>query len=113
MRRLRLRWQCLTALAALLASAGNPRTVLAQGTDGTATLTGMVASEQGVQLPGANVFIAELQVSVGTSATGTYTIALPPVRVNGQTVQLRARSVGFEPQVKPVTLRPGTQTVHF
>jgi TonB-linked SusC/RagA family outer membrane protein len=96
---------CLLTLAARAADAQAPA--------GSAVITGRVTSEDGTPLPGANVFITEMTLSVGTSANGVYTITVPAARVSGQTVQLRVRSVGFSPQVKPVTLSAGSQTVNF
>lgn len=112
MKRLRLRWQCLTALAGLLPSAVRPPSALAQGTDG-ATITGIVASEQTQPLFGANVFISELNISVGTNEQGRYTITIPAGRVRGQTVVVRVRSIGFVPGQQSITLTPGAQTVNF
>lgn len=92
--------------AALALSSGS---ALAQAT----VITGRVTSDAGVPLQGANVFITELNISVGSNETGTFTINIPPARVSGQTVQLRVRSVGFLPQNRAVTLTAGTQTVNF
>ena len=78
-----------------------------------ATINGRVASDAGVPLPGANVLITELNVSVATNAQGAFTIQIPAARVSGQTVQLRARSVGFQPADRPIVLKAGTQTVDF
>ena len=74
----------------------------ARAQEGGAVITGRVTSDAGVPLPGANVLIQELNVSVGTSAEGRFSIPIPAARVNGQTVQLRARSVGFTPTARPV-----------
>jgi TonB-linked SusC/RagA family outer membrane protein len=99
-----------TLLAGLLVlAAGVPSRAQAQ----SATITGRVTSDQGVALPGANVYITELSVSVGTNPQGAYTIVVPAARVSGQTAQLRVRSVGFTPQNKAVTVSPGSQTVNF
>jgi TonB-linked SusC/RagA family outer membrane protein len=72
-------------------------------------------TDQGVALPGANVFITELSISVGTNAQGQYTMSIPAARVSAATgpVQLRARSVGFTPAVRAITLSSGSQTVNF
>jgi TonB-linked SusC/RagA family outer membrane protein len=78
-----------------------------------ATINGRVTSDAGVPLQGANVLITELSISVGTNAQGQFTVQVPAARVSGQTVQLRARSVGFQPAARPVVLRSGTQTVNF
>ena len=72
-----------------------------------AVITGRVTSDAGVALQGANVFITELNVSVGTNENGQYTINIPPARISGQSVPLRVRSVGFLPQNRAVTLAAG------
>ena len=95
------------AIAAALALSS--QRAFAQG----AVITGRVTSDAGVALQGANVFITELNVSVGANENGQYTINIPPARISGQTVQLRVRSVGFLPQNRPVTLTAGSQTVNF
>ena len=112
MRRLRLRWQCLTALAALLPSFASPTPALGQGTDG-ATITGVVSSDQAQPLMGANVFITELNISVGTNEQGRYTITVPGGRVRGQPVVVSVRSIGFVPGQQSITLNAGAQTVNF
>ena len=81
---------CLLILAA--------RTAGAQAGPGGAVITGRVTSEDGTPLPGANVFITEMTLSVGTSTNVVFTITVPAARVSGQSVQLRVRSVGFSPQ---------------
>lgn len=100
-------------LASLLA--GLASTVLLAGTAYAqgAVITGTVKSEQGMNLQGANVLINELNVSVGTNDEGVYRITLAPERVRGQTVQLRVRSFGFQPQQRAITLTAGTHTQNF
>lgn len=78
-----------------------------------AVITGRVTSDQGQPLMGANVFITELNVSVGTNQTGAYRIDIPAARVSGQSVVLRVRSVGFSPQTRNVTVTAGSQTADF
>ena len=78
-----------------------------------AVITGKVTTEFGQPLEGANVFITELSISVGSNAQGQYTITVPAARVTGQQLVLRARSFGFVPQGKPLTLRAGSQTADF
>ena len=73
-------------------------TAAAQGT----TITGTVKSEQGMNLTGANVYITELNVSVGTNEEGVYRIVLAPERVRGQAVQLRVRASGLACGWKPI-----------
>lgn len=78
-----------------------------------AVLTGKVTSDFGQAIEGANVYINDLAISVGTNAEGNYTITIPAARVNGQQVNLRVRSVGYAPQVRPVRVTAGTQTFNF
>lgn len=98
--------QTLFALALLAGGA-------AQAQAQNAVITGRVTSEQGQPLLGANVYITELNLSVGTNATGNYTITVPAARVSGQNVMVRARSVGFTPQSRQITVRAGAQTADF
>lgn len=100
-------WLAIGAVMSL----GNPLSAWAQGQN--AVITGRVTSEQGQPLFGANVFISELEISVGTNEAGAYTINVPPARTRGQAVTLRARSVGFRPQAQQIAVSPGTQTVNF
>ncbi|AHG89280.1 TonB-dependent outer membrane protein, SusC/RagA [Gemmatirosa kalamazoonensis] len=97
-------------LAGVLVALGSAGRAAAQA---PATINGRVTSDAGVPLPGANVIITELNISVGTNAQGGFTIQIPGARVNGQTVQLRVRSVGFQPTSRPVVVRSGTQTMNF
>jgi TonB-linked SusC/RagA family outer membrane protein len=78
-----------------------------------AVITGKVTSEFGQPLEGANVYITELSVSIGTNAQGQYSISIPAARVTGQQVILRVRSFGFLPQMRPISLTAGSQTVDF
>jgi TonB-linked SusC/RagA family outer membrane protein len=79
----------------------------------SAVISGRVLTPQGQPLQGANVFITEMNISVGSNAAGRYTLTVPGQRVTGQTVQLRVRSIGYKPIAKPVTLTAGSQTVDF
>ncbi len=97
------------AMATALLAAVTPGQAQAQN----AVLTGKVTSEFGQSLQGANVYITEMAVSVGTNEQGDYTITIPAARVNGQQVNLRVRSVGFQPQVRPVRITAGSQTFNF
>lgn len=86
---------------------------LAAQAQGPAVITGVVRSEFGDPLENANVYIVELAISVGTNPAGRYTLTIPADRVTGQTVQLRARAIGYKAQVKPLTVRAGAQTFDF
>ena len=77
-----------------------------------AVITGSVTSD-GRPLELANVFITELNLSVGTNEAGRYTITVPAARVTGQDVTLRVRAIGFRPESRPIRVTAGTQTVDF
>jgi TonB-linked SusC/RagA family outer membrane protein len=98
---------CAGALVLLLGA--TVRDTLAQ----SAVITGKVVGRQGEPLGGASVVIVELGTSITTTTAGVYTLTVAPERVKGQTVTLRARSVGYSPSLKQVTLTPGTQTQDF
>ena len=78
-----------------------------------ATVQGKVTTDQGRPIEGANVFITEMNVSIGTNAAGNYTITIPGARVRGQSVVLRARSIGMKPEQAAIVLRPGVITQNF
>lgn len=102
----RFRW-ITTAVLALLFS------VSASASAQNVTITGKVLSDAGQPLYGANVVIEALQISVGTTAQGVYTIVVPGARARGQIVNMRVRAIGYQPQVMNVQLSPGTQTHNF
>src|SRR5437868_5432658 len=78
-----------------------------------AVITGKVTTEQGREIQGANVIIPELNISVGTNAAGNYTINIPTARLNGNTVALRVRAIGYVPKASTVSLTAGSQTANF
>jgi TonB-linked SusC/RagA family outer membrane protein len=87
-----------------------PTLARAQG----AVITGRVVSDQGQPLAGANVFVPQLNISVGTNQAGVYTITIPAARVSGQSVTVRARAIGYQPSTAtPITLSASAQTVNF
>jgi TonB-linked SusC/RagA family outer membrane protein len=78
-----------------------------------ATIQGRVTTDQGRPIEGANVFITEMNVSVGSNAAGNYTITIPGARVRGQSVVLRARSIGQKPAQAAIVIRPGVINQNF
>lgn len=94
---------------ALVALVGGAAQAQAQ----SAVISGRVVSTQGQPLLGANVYITEMNLSVGTNQQGVYTITVPAARVTGQSAVLRVRSVGFAPMERTISVTPGTQTVDF
>ncbi|HEX3868724.1 MAG TPA: carboxypeptidase-like regulatory domain-containing protein, partial [Gemmatimonadaceae bacterium] len=78
-----------------------------------AVITGKVSNEFGQPIEQANVFITELTISVPTNAQGAFTITIPAARVSGQAVNLRVRSIGYEPGIIPVRITAGSQSHDF
>ncbi|MES2523337.1 MAG: SusC/RagA family TonB-linked outer membrane protein [Gemmatimonadota bacterium] len=103
------RWVQLVPVAFLLFLA--PVAVQAQA--GPAVITGTVKTDFGEPLQDANIFIAELALSVGTNAAGRYTLNIPAERVRGQVLMLRARAIGYKALTQEITLRAGPQTFDF
>jgi TonB-linked SusC/RagA family outer membrane protein len=102
----RFGWLC-TGVAAL---ALLPRMILAQE---PATITGRVSDQNGAPIPSATVAIPAMELGATTRQNGEYTIVLPGARVQGQTVTLTARVIGYKPQSVLVTLREGTVPQNF
>ncbi|HUQ19168.1 MAG TPA: SusC/RagA family TonB-linked outer membrane protein [Gemmatimonadaceae bacterium] len=98
-------------LASALAALAFVAPALAQGQG--AVISGRVMSEQGQPIVGANVYINDLNISVGTSQSGNFTITIPQARLTGASVNLRVRAIGYQPQMKVVTLNAGSQTANF
>ena len=103
-------WAGLPRAAAVLALlTGSAAIAQAQN----ATIQGKVTTDQGRPIEGANIFITEMNLSVGSNAAGNFTITVPGARVRGQSVTLRARSIGMKPDAKPIVLRPGVINQNF
>lgn len=75
-------------------------------------VTGRVTSAQGNPLGGANVTVANTNISAVTSADGSYRLTVPGA-VPGRQVSLTARYIGHRPSIVQVTLGPGPQTLNF
>ena len=97
-------------IAAVLAIAG---AASAQAQGQTAVISGRVLTSQGQPLNGANVYITEMNVSVGTNGAGRFTITIPGERVRGQSATLRVRSIGFRQETRPIRIAAGSQTIDF
>jgi|KBSSwiStaDraftv2_1062776.scaffolds.fasta_scaffold16968_2 TonB-linked SusC/RagA family outer membrane protein len=83
----------LTGLAAL----GLGAVLVAPAQAQSATFRGKVTSEKsGEPLVGAAVGLSELQLSVLTNAQGNFVLTVPAARVNGQSVTLVARAIGYK-----------------
>jgi TonB-linked SusC/RagA family outer membrane protein len=77
------------------------------------TITGLVASDGGVPLVNASVFIQTMNINTSTRGDGHYTIVIPSARVAGQTVMLSVRMLGYTSANAQVTLTGGTITQNF
>ncbi len=97
----------LSAVLILMLSV--PQFVMAQ----SATITGQVTDTDGVPLPGATVSIMALNMGTATDVEGNYSLNVPERLVDGRTVQMSARFVGYATAQQAVTLTAGTQTVNF
>jgi TonB-linked SusC/RagA family outer membrane protein len=78
-----------------------------------ATITGTVRSDAGTPLQLATVFVEGLGIGTTTRENGEYTLSVPAARVQGQTVTLSARLIGYRPRTAQVVLRPGAITQDF
>ncbi|MGD0993542.1 MAG: SusC/RagA family TonB-linked outer membrane protein [Gemmatimonadales bacterium] len=78
-----------------------------------AVVRGTVTSVDGTPVEGGSVFIVELAMQTVTDNTGKYLFTIPPARVHGQTVHLRARMIGFRPGEQTLTLAAGDQVFDF
>jgi TonB-linked SusC/RagA family outer membrane protein len=86
--------------------------VLAFG-QGEATITGKVMDSDGNPLPGANIIIKSLDVGAATDISGDFTFRVPAKYVQGQSVELTARFIGFHTKTTSITLRTGTVAQDF
>ncbi|NUO38418.1 MAG: SusC/RagA family TonB-linked outer membrane protein [Gemmatimonadaceae bacterium] len=94
---------------ALLALGVLPALAVAQ----EARITGRVVNEAGAPLANASVGIAVFGSGAFTNADGRYAFVVPSGRVQGQTVPLVARLIGYGAQTRQVTLTPGTSVQNF
>jgi TonB-linked SusC/RagA family outer membrane protein len=99
----------LPAVLALLVSLVGAASAQAQ-----TVISGTVTDADGNAVPGANVVVPELGMSVGanTRVNGTYSISLPSSSV-GRAVVVTARRLGYLPVSRTVTIATGTQTQDF
>src|SRR5256712_11627104 len=79
----------------------------------SAVVTGKVVGAGGAGLGGAIVVTDQLSVAAATAVAGAYTLTVPAQWTKGQAVTLRARSIGYSPATKQITLTPGNQAADF
>lgn len=82
------------------------------GAQDPVSITGHV-SAGGNPVQGATVQIRELNIATTTNADGRFTFIVPSSKVRGQTVNLTARHVRYNPESFPVTLTGGTLVHDF
>jgi TonB-linked SusC/RagA family outer membrane protein len=78
-----------------------------------AVIGGRVTGGTDQPLGGAVVLIRELNLSVATSASGTYTLTVPADRARGQLVTLMVRYIGYRPAIRRMTLARGPHAEDF
>ena len=100
--------QMLRAAAAFLALLP-----VAAGAQEAATISGTVRTDAGAPLALASVVVEGMGLGVTTRENGEYTIVVPAARVQGQTVTVTARLIGYRARSAQVTLRPGAITQDF
>lgn len=83
------------------------------GAQEPATVSGSVRSEAGAPLALVTVAIPALGLGAQTNEQGRYQLVVPGARVQGQTVTLEARLVGYRPATAPIRLVAGTLTQDF
>jgi len=81
----------------------------AQGTVIRGTVTQLGSSEP---IP-ATVSILTMNLVAVASDQGRYTLTVPEGRASGQTVQITARFIGYQPVTKTITLTAESQSVNF
>jgi len=82
----------LRALAILAALSATPMLANAQS---SATIAGVVTSDSGMPIKGAQVFLEYLNIGTSTRDDGSYSLIIPPARLNGQRATLTARLIGY------------------
>ena len=87
------------SIALLLASTASAQTV---------TFSGRVTAQAGQPLPGANVGITELGVGGVATTDGRYAFTVDQTRIQGRTLNVTARFIGYKPKRLPVTIAQAT-----
>ncbi|MBX6330464.1 MAG: SusC/RagA family TonB-linked outer membrane protein [Gemmatimonadaceae bacterium] len=100
-------------LALACAVALGPAWAAAAAAQESATISGRVVSDAGAPLASASVFVEGLSQGTLTRDDGRYSFVIPGARVNGQTVTITARLIGFKAQSVQMTLTPGAHTQDF
>ena len=94
---------CVIALTLL------PSVAAAQGL----RITGRVQGSQGEPTPGAAVVLQGMGIGADIGANGRYTITVPEARVQGQSVTIVARAIGFTAVTRTIVLTGTAMTQDF
>ena len=94
---------CVRVLSAFTAVATMTAAAFAQGI----TISGLVTSEVGAPIPGANVYLQGLNIGTQTGTDGRYTFTVGSAYTSGQAATLTARVIGYTAKSVPVTLTAG------
>ncbi len=94
---------CVIALTLL------PGVAAAQGL----RITGRVQGSQGEPTPGAAVVLQGMGIGADIGANGRYTITVPEARVQGQSVTIVARAIGFTAVTRTIVLTGTAMTQDF
>ncbi|NOX36496.1 MAG: SusC/RagA family TonB-linked outer membrane protein [Calditrichaeota bacterium] len=78
-----------------------------------AVIKGVVTDDAGNPLPGANIYIEELQLGASADVDGYYMFEIPAELVNGQEVTLVANFLGYKISKQKITLTAGEFTYNF
>ncbi|HEX4681642.1 MAG TPA: TonB-dependent receptor plug domain-containing protein, partial [Gemmatimonadaceae bacterium] len=78
-----------------------------------AVIAGRVTGEGNTGLAGVTISITELGLGALSRDDGSYSLTVPGIRVNRQTVTLAARRVGYKPKTTRITLNPGNLAQDF
>ena len=88
--------------------------LVAPGLAQNAVVRGTVTSaDRQVPIPGVNVLIPELNLSVLTTDKGAYSLTIPSARMGSTPVTVTARAIGFKAMSRQVTLTAGEVTIDF
>jgi TonB-linked SusC/RagA family outer membrane protein len=78
-----------------------------------ATISGRVVTDGGAPLAAATVFIESLGAGTTSGNDGRYAFTIPAARVQGQSVTITARLIGYKAATAQVTLTGGQITQNF
>jgi TonB-linked SusC/RagA family outer membrane protein len=100
----------LSGFAVLAVVLGLPAQAFAQNAVVRGTVT---SADRNEPIPGVNVVIAALNISVLTNDRGAYNISIPAARIPAAPVEITARAIGFKAVIRGTLIRAGEQEVNF